>query len=208
MKLNKVLLSEQDIRELIQMYVSSIKKNNLQRQERYKSMIYVRLADLGFDRPHIRNMITDLTDIDTEKDVDVFMSRYRLWGDDYADTFRATEATLTNALIEAEEEDDEREEDEDGVEQNIHNFKLALQIPYTTEKKKDQKLKKLEFELALLDVKVNKKKDLDVDTINPEASDNPSLEYVVMLEIETAMSRTELENTLEPDYKILKIREA
>ena len=122
MKLNKVLLSEQDIRELIQMYVSSIKKNNLQRQERYKSMIYVRLADLGFDRPHIRNMITDLTDIDTEKDVDVFMSRYRLWGDDYADTFRATEATLTNALIEAEEEDDEREEDEDVVEQNIHNF--------------------------------------------------------------------------------------
>ena len=206
MKLNKVLLSEQNIRELIQMYVSSIKKNNLQRQERYKSMIYVRLADLGFDRPHIRNMITDLTDIDTEKDVDVFMSRYRLWGDDYADTFRATEATLMNALTEAED-DDEREEDEDGVEQNIHNFKLALQIPYTTEKNKDQKLKKLEFELALLDVKVNKKKDLDVDTINPEASDNPSLEYVVMLEIETEMTRSELENTLEPDYKILKLKE-
>ena len=30
----------------------------------------------------------------------------------------------------------------------------------------------------------------------------------LQLEIETAMSRTELENTLEPDYKILKIREA
>ena len=69
MKLHKVLLSEQDIRELIQMYVSSIKKNNLQRQERYKSMIYVRLADLGLDRPHIKNMVNDLTDIDTEKDV-------------------------------------------------------------------------------------------------------------------------------------------
>ena len=41
-----------------------------------------------------------------------------------------------------------------------------------------------------------------------EASQNPSLEYVVMLEIETAMTRTELENALEPDYKILKIRAA
>ena len=205
MKLHKVLLSEQDIRELIQMYVSSIKKNNMQRQERYKSMIWVRLADLGFDRPHIKKMINDLTDIDTEKDVDVFMSRYRLWGEDYADTFRATEATLMNALTEAEEE---REEDEDGVEQNIHKFKIAVQIPFSTEKNKDQKLKKLEFDLSLVDIKINSKKDLDVDTINPEASQNPSLEYVVMLEIETAMTRSELENALEPDYKILKIRAA
>ena len=204
MKLHKALLSEQDIRELVQMYVSSIKKNNMQRQERYKSMIWVRLADLGFDRPHIKKMINDLTDIDTEKDVDVFMSRYRLWGEDYADTFRATEATLMNALTEAEEE---REEDEDGVEQNIHKFKIAVQIPFSTEKNKDQKLKKLEFDLSLVDIKINSKKDLDVDTINPEASQNPSLEYVVMLEIETEMTRSELENTLEPDYKILKIKE-
>ena len=204
MKLHKALLSEQDIRELVQMYVSSIKKNNMQRRERYKSMIWVRLADLGFDRPHIKKMINDLTDIDTEKDVDVFMSRYRLWGEDYADTFRATEATLMNALTEAEEE---REEDEDGVEQNIHKFKIAVQIPFSTEKNKDQKLKKLEFDLSLVDIKINSKKDLDVDTINPEASQNPSLEYVVMLEIETEMTRSELENTLEPDYKILKIKE-
>ena len=205
MKLHKILLSEQDIRELIQMYASSIKKNNLQRQERYKSMIWVRLADLGFDRPHIKRMINDLADINTEKDVDVFMSRYKLWGDDYVDSFRATEATLLNALTEA---DDEREEDEHGVEQNIHKFKIALQIPFSTEKNKAQKLKKLEFDLSILDVKINNKKDLDVDTINPEASQNPSLEYVVMLEIETAMTRTELENALEPDYKILKIRAA
>ena len=203
MKLHKVLLSEQDIRELIQMYVSSIKKNNMQRQERYKSMIWVRLADLGFDRPHIKKMINDLTDVDTEKDVDIIMSRYRLWGDDYADSFRATEATLVNALTEAE-----REEDEDGIEQNIKTYKMILQIPFTTEKNKDQKIKKLKFDFNVLDIKVNKEKDGAVDTINPEAQDNPSLEYVVGLEIETEMTRSQLENTLEPDYKILKLREA
>ena len=202
MKLHKVLLSEQDIRELIQMYVSSIKKNNMQRRERYKSMIWVRLADLGFDRPHIKRVITDLADVDTEKDVDVIMSRYRLWGDDYAETFRATEATLVNALTEAE-----REEDEDGVEQNIKTYKMILQIPFTTEKNKDQKIKKLKFDFNVLDIKVNKEKDGAVDTINPEAQDNPSLEYVVGLEIETEMTRSQLENTLEPDYKILKLRE-
>lgn len=202
MKLHKVLLSEQDIRDLIQMYVSSIKKNNMQRRERYKSMIWVRLADLGFDRPHIKRVITDLADVDTEKDVDVIMSRYRLWGDDYAETFRATEATLVNALTEAE-----REEDEDGVEQNIKTYKMILQIPFTTEKNKDQKIKKLKFDFNVLDIKVNKEKDGAVDTINPEAQDNPSLEYVVGLEIETEMTRSQLENTLEPDYKILKLRE-
>ena len=203
MKLHKILLSEQDIRELIQMYVSSIKKNNMQRQQRYKSMIWVRLADLGFDRPHIKKMINDLTDVDTEKDVDIIMSRYRLWGDDYADSFRATEATLANALTEAE-----REEDEDGIEQNIKTYKMILQIPFATKKNKEQKLKKLKFDFNVLGIKVNKEKDGTVDTINPEAQDNPSLEYVVGLEIETEMTRSQLENTLEPDYKILKLRES
>ena len=202
MKLHKALLSEQDIRELIQMYVSSIKKNNMQRRERYKSMIWVRLADLGFDRPHIKRVITDLADVDTEKDVDVIMSRYRLWGDDYADSFRATEATLVNALTEAE-----REEDEDGIEQNIKTYKMILQIPFATKKNKEQKIKKLKFDFNVLGVKVNKEKDGTVDTINPEAQDNPSVEYVVGLEIETEMTRSQLENTLEPDYKILKLKE-
>ena len=202
MKLNKVLLSEQNIRELVQKYISSIKKNNHQRQERYKSMMYVRLADLGFDRPHINNMLNDLSDVDTEKDVDQFMSRYRLWGDDYADSFRATEATLVNALTEAE-----REEDEEGVEQNIHTFKIILQIPFTNIKNKDQKLRKLKFDFTILDIKIKSEKAIDVAKLNPEDEQNAALDYAVMLEVETEMTRTELENELEPDYKILKIKE-
>ena len=198
MKLNKVLLSEQDIRELIQKYISSIKKNNHARRERYKSMVYVRLADLGFDRHHITNMINDLSDVDTEKDVDQFMSRYRLWGDDYADSFRATESSLM---------EQEREEDEDGVEQNIHTFKIILQIPFTNIKNKDQKLRKLKFDFMILDIKIKSDKAIDVAKLNPEDQQNAALDYAVMLEVETEMTRSELENELEPDYKILKIKE-
>ena len=199
MKLHKVLLSEQDIRELIQKYAVSLKRNNITRQERYKSMIFVRLADLGFDSPRIRRMIIDLTDIDTEKDVDVFMSRYRLWGDDYADTFRATEATINEV---------DREEDEDGVEQNIHTFKVILQIPFTTKKNKEQKLKKLRFDLKILDVEIKKEKAATVAELNPEEDESDTLlDYAVGLEIETDMTRSEMENNLEPDYKILKIKE-
>ena len=198
MKLNKVLLSEQDIRELVQKYISSIKKNNHLRQERYKSMMYVRLADLGFDRPHITKMFNDLSDADTEKDVDQFMSRYRLWGDDYAASFRPTESSLM---------EQEREEDEDGVEQNIHTFKIILQIPFTNLKNKDQKLRKLKFDFTILDIKIKSEKALDVAKLNPEDQQNPALDYAVMLEVETEMTRSELENELEPDYKILKIKE-
>jgi len=198
MKLNKVLLSEQDIRELIQKYISSIKKTNHVRQERYKSMMYVRLADLGFDRPHITNMINDLADAHTEKDVDQFMSRYRLWGDDYADSFRATESSLM---------EQEREEDEDGVEQNIHTFKFILQIPFTNIKNKDQKLRKLKFDFIILDIKIKSEKAIDVAKLNPEDQQNAALDYVVILEVETEMTRSELEHELEPDYKILKIKE-
>ena len=198
MKLNKVMLSEQDIRELIQKYVSSVKRTNHVRQERYKSMIYVRLADLGFDRQHITNMINDLSDVDTEKDVDQFMSRYRLWGDDYAATFRATESSLM---------EQERDEDEDGVEQNIHTFKIILQIPFTNLKNKDQKLRKLKFDFAILDIIIKSDKAIDIAKLNPEDKENAALDYAVMLEIETEMTRTELENEIEPDYKILKIKE-
>ena len=162
-------------------------------------MIFVRLADLGFDSPRIRRMIIDLTDIDTEKDVDVFMSRYRLWGDDYADTFRATEATINEV---------DREEDEDCVEQNIHTFKIILQIPFTTKKNKEQKLKKLRFDLKILDVEIKKEKAATVSELNPEEDESDTLlDYAVGLEIETEMTRSEMENILEPDYKILKIKE-
>ena len=200
LSLTKLFLTEQDIRELIQMYVSSLKRNNRVREDRYKSMIYVRLADLGFDRPHITTMINSLTDVDTEKDVDKIMSRYRLWGDDYADSFRSTESTITEA-------DDDREEDEDGVEQNIHNFKVILQIPFTNLKNKDQKLRKLKFDLTILDIKIKKERPIDVAKLNPEAADSAAIDYAVMLELETEMTRTELEHELQPDYKILKLKE-
>ena len=198
MKLHKIILAEQDIRDLMQRYVYAIKKSNITKQQRYKSMIYVRLADLGFDRPHIKNMIIDLTDVGSEKELDKFISRYRLWGEDYAASFRPTEATITES---------EREEDEDGVEQNVHTFKIILQVPFATAKNKDQKLRKLKFDFMILDIKIKNQKDIDVAKVNPEAADNPVLDYAVMLEIETDMTRTELEHELEPDYKILKIKE-
>ena len=198
MKLHKIILAEQDIRELMQRYVYAIKNSSISKQQRYKSMIYVRLADLGFDRPHIRNMIIDLNDVGSEKELDKFSSRYRLWGEDYAASFRPTEATITES---------EREEDEDGVEQNIHTFKIILQIPFATAKNKDQKLRKLKFDFMILDIKIKNQKDIDVAKVNPEAIDNPVLDYAIMLEIETEMTRTEIENELEPDYKILKMKE-
>ena len=198
MKLHKIILAEQDIRELMQRYVYAIKNSSISKQQRYKSMIYVRLADLGFDRPHIKNMIIDLTDVGSEKELDKFISRYRLWGEDYAASFRPTEATITES---------EREEDEDGVEQNVHTFKIILQVPFATAKNKDQKLRKLKFDFMILDIKIKNQKDIDVAKVNPEAADNPVLDYAVMLEIETEMTRTELENELEPDYKILKMKE-
>ena len=59
----------------------------------------------------------------------------------------------------------------------------------------------------ILDIKIKNQKDIDVAKVNPEAIDNPVLDYAIMLEIETEMTRTEIENELEPDYKILKMKE-
>ena len=197
MKLNKVLLAEQNIHDLIKSYALSLKKNSLLKQERYKSMIWIRLADLGFNRHRITMMTNDLEDISSEKDIDSFMSRYRLWGDDYADSFKATESTIKES----------EEEEVDGIEQNIHTFDLILQIPFATEKNKDQKIRKLKFDFMIIDIKINSQKELEVDKVNPEAQENPVLDYVVKMQIETEMTRSQLENELEPDYKILKLKE-
>ena len=197
MKLNKVLLAEQNIHDLIKSYAISLKKNNLLKQERYKSMIWIRLADLGFNRHRITMMTNDLEDISSEKDIDSFMSRYRLWGDDYADSFKATESTIKES----------EEEEVDGIEQNIHTFDLILQIPFATEKNKDQKIRKLKFDFMIIDIKINSQKELEIDKVNPEAQENPVLDYVVKMQIETEMTRSQLENELEPDYKILKLKE-
>ncbi len=197
MKLNKVLLAEQNIHDLIKSYALSLKKNSLLKQERYKSMIWIRLADLGFNRHRITMMTNDLEDISSEKDIDSFMSRYRLWGDDYADSFKATESSITES---------EREE-VDGVEENIHTFDILLQIPYTTEKNKDQKIRKLKFDFMVIDIKVKSQKELEVDKVNPEAEQNPVIDFVIRAQIETEMTRSQLENELEPDYKILKLKE-
>ena len=209
MKLTKVLLAEQDIHDLIKSYAISLKKNNLLKQERYKSMIWVRLADLGYNRRHITNMTNDLEDISSEKDIDSFMSRYRLWGDDYADSFKATESSTKAKAISFKKEKlrESEEEEVDGVEQNIHTFDILLQIPYTTEKNKDQKIRKLKFDFMVIDIKVNSQKELEVDKVNPEAEQNPVIDFVIRAQIETEMTRSQLENELEPDYKILKLKE-
>tara|TARA_Y100000401_G_C8256335_1_gene190930 strand:+ start:173 stop:769 length:597 start_codon:yes stop_codon:yes gene_type:complete len=197
MKLHKALLAEQSIQDLIKSYVASMKKNSMMRQERYKSMIYARLADLGFSRHNIMKMVNDLDDITTEKDVDSFMARYKLLGDDFIDSFRATESSITES---------EREE-VDGIEENIHTFDLILQIPFTTEKNKEEKIRKLKFDFAINDIKINSQKEFEVDKVNPDSETNPVIDYVVRMEIETEMTRSQLENEIEPDYKILKIKE-
>ena len=95
----------------------------------------------------------------------------------------------------------------DGIEQNIHTFDLILQIPFATEKNKDQKIRKLKFDFMIIDIKINSQKELEIDKVNPEAQENPVLDYVVKMQIETEMTRSQLENELEPDYKILKLKE-
>ena len=197
MKLHKALLAEQSIQDLIKSYVASMKKNSMMRQERYKSMMYARLADLGFSRRNIMKMVNDLDDITTEKDVDSFMARYKLLGDDFIDSFRATESSITES---------EREE-VDGIEENIHTFDLILQIPFATEKNKEEKIRKLKFDFAINDIKINSQKEFEVDKVNPDSETNPVIDYVVRMEVETEMTRSQLENEIEPDYKILKIKE-
>ena len=108
-----------------------------------------------------------------------------------------TEATLANALREAEGQEDPSA-DVEGVEKK---FKLVLEIPFTTSENKDQKIRRLKYDLSINNIDVEAIQPVNVAEIGQGVIDFQAVVY-----ISTELTRTELTSLLEPDYKINKMQ--
>ena len=197
MKLKTIIKEDEGrIRDLMARFVNANKKDSERAHDKWQGMIVTRLMDLGFTPKIRRNILASLDNIANQKQFDQLIAKYKLFGD-YADSFRPTEATLANALREAEGQEDPSA-DVEGVEKK---FKLVLEIPFTTSENKDQKIRRLKYDLSINNIDVEAIQPVNVAEIGQGVIDFQAVVY-----ISTELTRTELTSLLEPDYKINKMQ--
>ena len=197
MKLKTIIKEDEgSIRDLLARFAIANNKDSERAHDKWGGMIAARLMDLGFVWKVRRQILAALDDVTSQKQLDKIIAQYKLYGD-YADTFKPTEATLANALREAEEEGINSSD----VPNTEKKFKLVLEIPYTTSDNKDQKMRRLKYDLSLNNIEVEA-----IDGINVAELDKGVLDYQAVVYIKTTMTRTELNTILEPDYKIAKMQ--
>ena len=199
MKLKTIIKDDEgSIRDLIARFINANQKDSKRAHDKWMSMVATRLMDLGFVGRIRKQIMIALDTIVNQKQFDTLIAKYKLFGD-YADSFRPTESTLANALKEAE--DDSQNDIEADVADTSKKFKLVLEIPFTTTDNKDQKLRRLKYDLSLNDIEAEA-----IQGINVAELDQGVLDYQAVVYVSTTLTRSELTAVLEPDYKIAKMQ--
>jgi hypothetical protein len=189
------ILTEGDgsIRSMMAQFVNAQKKDARRAQNKWLGMIQARLMDLGFSFKKRRMIVAQLVTIADQKQFDTLIAQYKLFGN-YSKTFKPTEATLINALREAEE-------DEEPSDKTEKKFKIVLQIPNTTADDKDQKERKFKYDMSINNIEIE-----GLTPVNVSELKDGVLDFQIVAYIKTSLTRTELTSILEPDYVIHKMQ--
>ncbi len=189
------ILTEGDgsIRSMMAQFVNAQKKDARRAQNKWLGMIQARLMDLGFNYKRRRMIVSQLVTIADQKQFDTLIAQYKLFGN-YSKTFKPTEATLVNALREAEE-------DEEPSDKTEKKFKIVLQIPNTTADDKDQKERKFKYDMSINNIEIE-----GLTPVNVSELKDGVLDFQIVAYIKTSLTRTELTSILEPDYVIHKMQ--
>ena len=199
MKLKTIIKEDEgSIRDLMARFINANQKDSKRAHDKWMSMVATRLMDLGFVGRIRKQIMIALDTIVNQKQFDTLIAKYKLFGD-YADSFRPTESTLANALKEADE--DSQNDIEADVADTSKKFKLVLEIPFTTTDNKDQKLRRLKYDLSINNIEVEA-----LQGINVAELDQGVLDYQAVVYVSTTLTRSELTAVLEPDYKIAKMQ--
>ena len=116
----------------------------------------------------------------TDKDVYLIMSTYKLMG---------------------EGSDHEQE-----IKDDIYKYKIIVSVPFATSKNKDEKVNQLKYELVTAGVKILGIKQLPIAEL-AKAGDESVIQLHMLMLLQTYKKRSELENRLQPNYKLIKIKD-
>jgi len=155
---------------------------NQKEAEQLISIIIPQILSMGFDMPHVSKIQNSIKNMMTDKDVLLLMSTYKLIAEGHDD------------------------DDDDGPEDDIYKYKIIISIPFSTDKNKDEKINQLKYELVTTGVKILGIKELPIAEIG-HAGDETVIQLHILMMLQTYKKRSELENGLQPDYKIIKIKD-
>tara|TARA_R110000851_G_scaffold302598_3_gene459464 strand:+ start:12835 stop:13440 length:606 start_codon:yes stop_codon:yes gene_type:complete len=96
--------------------------------------------------------------------------------------------------------------DENIDKDKVRVYKVIIGIPFATTSNKDEKIKKLKYDLVISGVKILGIKELDVSEIAPAGDEGKALNLKVLIKVKTIKKKSELESLLEPDYSVDKIK--
>ena len=199
MRLKTIIREDEgSIRDLMVRFINANKKDSKRAHDKWSGMVAARLMDLGFVGRIRKQIMIDMDTVMNQKQFDTLVAKYKLFGD-YADSFRPTENTLSSALKEADV--DSQEDAEIDVPETSKKFKLVLEIPFTTADNKDQKLRRLKYDLSINNIEVEA-----LEGINVAELGQGVLDYQAVVYVSTTLTRYELTAVLEPDYKMAKMQ--
>jgi hypothetical protein len=161
-----------------------IKDFNAQGNEKaatqYIGVLMPQIMSMGFDKPHLSKIQQSIRNMTTDKDVYLILSTYKL---------------MAEAKI-----------DQEGPHDDIYKYKVIISIPFSTSKNKDEKISQLKYELVTGGVKILGIKELPIAELAKAGEDSVIQLHVLMI-LQTYKKRTELESSLVPSYKLIKIKD-
>ena len=199
MRLKTIIREDEgSIRDLMVRFINANKKDSKRAHDKWLGMVATRLMDLGFVGRIRKQIMIDLDTVMNQKQFDTLVAKYKLFGD-YADSFRPTENTLSSALKEADKASQQEVEIDDP--DTTKKFKMVLELPSTTADNKDQKLRRLKYDLSLNNIEMEA-----LEGVNVAELGQGVLDFQAVVYISTTLTRSELSSLLEPDYKIAKMQ--
>jgi len=154
-------------------------EGNQKKAEELFKLITPQIISMGFDRPHVLKIQQSMRQMVTDRDAYKLLSTYKL----------IAEADAT-----------------EGPNDEVFKYKVIVSIPFSTSKNKDERVKQLKYDLVTSGVKILGIKELSVSKI-ASAGDEDVIQLDVMMVLKTWKQRTELENSLQPNYILVKIRD-
>ena len=153
---------------------------NAKESQQLISILMPQIMSMGFDKPHLSKIQQSIKNMMTDKDAYLILSTYKLMA--------------------------EGVDDDDGPDDDIYKYKVIVSIPFATSKNKDEKINKLKYELVTSGIKILGIKELLISEI-AKAGEDAVIQLHVMMMLQTYKKRSELENGLQPNYKLIKIKD-
>tara|TARA_S200002703_G_C3752972_1_gene231663 strand:+ start:54 stop:647 length:594 start_codon:yes stop_codon:yes gene_type:complete len=97
--------------------------------------------------------------------------------------------------------------DNDISERTLHTYKVIISIPFATTSNKDEKIKKLKYDLVTSGIKILGYKELNIYKIASAGTLGSVIDLQLLMKIKTYKKKNDLEELLQPNYGLEQIKQ-